>query len=191
MKWLLAGVVALAAAREAFDYDQCRADAGEDAYVASGLDSDALLDPGSAHAGGRAALAAPAGRRVEVAALSSSVGAASPWPCLGRPADAAYAPYPNEDCACGWPGRLAFALEKAAADATLARGAAHAALEKSAANASFHVRNYARHGEGPNHFLSRFDGGAAWRGGDVVVLEFAAYLSLLAAPYTCFAAGCC
>ena len=93
---LLAGVVALAAAREAFDYDQCRADAGEDAYVASGLDSDALLDPGSAHAGGRAALAAPAGRRVEVAALSSSVGAASPWPCLGRPARAAYTPYPNE-----------------------------------------------------------------------------------------------
>ena len=71
MKWLLAGVVALAAAREAFDYDQCRADAGEDAYVASGLDSDALLDPGSAHAGTACAAPRPGYGRPTVRSVSA------------------------------------------------------------------------------------------------------------------------
>ena len=138
--------------------------AGDDEYLASSIaprgpeNRDALLVAGSANFGvfGDLLGAQPT---IEIAALSSSVGASSHWPCSGLPlASALYSGGGREGCPCGWPGRLAYAL----------RG-----------RRGVHVTNHAKHGAGPGNFVSAFDEpagphvGVHFRDADVVVLEFA------------------
>ncbi len=100
--------------------------------------------------------------RLKVVALSSSVGAASAWFCSGQPSAQSYQSHAYGDCGCGWPGRLALFLERSWSN-------------------KFVVHNEAKHGCGPECFLSELEESSSalkepWIHAGLIILDFSVHM---------------